>query len=137
MAIENPMLISADYVIINTTKPQGEEKAKVSLNETEDYDYCFLGIKLTPEEVLELKNAMKPNTSFYVEIRFKNWINGGDVETEFKFMHQSFDYETLVEQVEDLELLMDGWYQLPTNFSRTSVKVSGAKIFYVEALPAE
>ena len=129
----NPMVFDEQSILINTELPKEGEKAKVSTKETEDYDYCFMGIKLTSEEVLALKNAMKPNTSFYVEIRFKNFIKGGEIETEFKFIHQSFDYETLVEQEEDLELLMSGWYELPENFAPTSVKVSGAKIFYVPA----
>ena len=139
MPTANPMLFDANYdnFIINHTKPIGDAEQIIPDKETaKNYTYCFMGIRLTEEKVAELKAAMKPNSKFYLEIKFRDIVNS-EVVGDIHFVHQTFESTVLDSPDNPLTLLMDGYYSLPTDEPVTSVRITGAKIFYVDALPAE
>ena len=138
----NPMVFDDLYdgfIVTPTTDIDGLEKIQPTGFETETYDYCFIGISLTPMKVAELKAAMQTGSQFYVEIKFKN-RNNGELVGDPKYVHQIFKYSKLENTDDPLELLMEGYLELPKKtptLTVTSIKVLGAKIFYVDALPAD
>ncbi len=130
--MNNPMVIGAENIIIDFESEKGEIVANVTDKPTANYDYCFMGIKLDQATVADLKAAMQADSQFYLEITFNDVLNG-EVAAESKFVHQFFDYAVLVDQVEDLEIKMDGYYELPASYATTSVNVIAAKLYYVAA----
>ena len=135
----NPMVFDDSYdgfIVTPTTDIEGKEKIQANGFETETYDYCFIGIRLTQVTVQELLIAMEPGSQFYLEIKFRTKGNS-EIIGDPKYVHQTFDYDDLNSVDDPLELLMDGYYTLPLNKAVTSIKITGAKLYYVEALPAE
>ncbi len=134
--MDTPMIIAPEDIIVDFTSEKGEIVADVTPDATEDYEYCFMGIRMTQAKVKLLKTNMLADSQFYVEIKFKDVLSG-EVAQIPKFVHQVFDYSKLDETVEILELKMDGYYELPTGHLFTSVKVISAQVYYVEDLPVE